>query len=108
MSMGRRAVVVLLLAATAGCSVRTADLSLAAPRWPGPGPFTAFGRTEGRSCRWWVAGVPLGLPTIDEAMQAALAVGHGRLLRDVTIWSDHPFYVFVGRNCYIVRGELWR
>jgi len=100
--------VVVLLAATAGCSVRTAGLTLAAPHAPGPGPFVASGRAIGRSCRWWIAGVPLGLPTIEEAMEAALVPAHGRLLRDVTIWSDHPFYLVAGQNCYTVRGDVFR
>ena len=108
--MRRRVIATLLVVLTsdAGCSVRIADLTVAAPRNPGSAGLSAAGRAEGRSCRWWILGVPLGLPQIDEAMDAALAPTHGRLLRDVTIHSDHSFYLLVGQNCYTVRGDVFR
>jgi hypothetical protein len=61
---------------------------------------------EARWCRWWLLGVPFGLPQVDEAISAALAQRDGRLLQDATISSDHSFYLLLGRHCYTVKGEV--
>lgn len=93
--------------ATTGCMVPIAhvdELALA----PGPPPRVAAGAAEGRDCRWWVLGVPLGLPRIDAALAAALAAADARVLRDVVVTSEHPAWGPVGRHCYGVRGVAWR
>ena len=95
-----------LLVMGSGCRVPIAHLTAATPTPVPAGLGESRGRHVGRACRWWVLGVPLGLPQIEEAMNDALARGHGRLLRDVTISSDHDVYLLLGRNCYTVAGEL--
>jgi hypothetical protein len=77
-----------------------------ASRPPGPGAGASRGRWEGRSCRWWVAGVPFGLPRIEEAMGDALARARGRAMRDLTVTSTHTFYGVAGQHCYVVKGEV--
>ena len=92
-----------------GCCVQVASLRLAAPR-----PIaaervrtaTSRGWREGESCRFWLLGVPFGLPQVDEAMADALAPVDGILLRDVTVFSVHPVYGLFGWHCYRVRGEV--
>jgi hypothetical protein len=103
--MNRVIVLVVALLAT-GCSVPIARLTAAAPARAPVGLDVNHGRHAGRSCRWWVLGVPLGLPRIEDAMTMALARGRGRLLRDVVITSDHPVYLLFGRNCYTVTGDV--
>jgi hypothetical protein len=90
---------------TVACTVRIAELSLVAAHRLDDGVRLArSGRAHvGRSCRWWVLGVPLGLPQIDEALAAALAP-EGVVLRDVVLTSDHAMYGVVGTHCYTVRG----
>jgi hypothetical protein len=97
----------LALLAVAGCRVPVATLRFAAatPLAADPGTLRPQGPGEGRSCRWWLAGVPFGLPQIDEAVRDALGT-RGRALQDVTVSSDHPFYVVFGRHCYTVKGEI--
>ena len=73
-----------------------------------PAPRVAVGSAEGRDCRWWVLGVPLGLPRIDAAAEAALAAHGARALRDVLVTSEHPTWGPVGKHCYRVRGMAWR
>jgi hypothetical protein len=97
-----------LCAALAGaaCTVPIAhvdELALA----PGPPPRVAAGPAEGRDCRWWVLGVPFGLPRIDAALAAALAETRARVLRDVEVTSEHPTWGLAGRHCYGVRGTAW-
>lgn len=91
------------------CSVRIASLHAIAVDGVGTERLTAArlrGRGEGRACRWWVLGVPLGYPHIDDALRAALAGTRGIGLRNATVTSEHPVYGLVGRHCYRVRGEI--
>jgi hypothetical protein len=62
------------------------------------------GTVTGLSCRWWILGAPLGLPSIDEAVANALRFTGTRELAQVEIWSIHPVYGPVGRHCYGVTG----
>jgi hypothetical protein len=75
---------------------------------PASGPLVRVGPAEGRDCRWWVLGVPLGLPRIDAALASALAAAEAGVLRDVVVTSEHPAYGPFGRHCYGVRGVAWR
>jgi hypothetical protein len=105
---GLVAVVAGLAIAGGGCAVQIASWSAATP--PGVAaarePLPSHGHFTGRSCRWWLLGVPFGLPTVEEAMGDALAQGHGSAMRDLTLTSAHPTYGPVGRNCYVVKGEV--
>jgi len=95
----------LLTIGTTACTVRIAELSLVATRRLDDGvrlPRSGQPRV-GRSCRWWVLGLPLGLPQIDEALAAALAPD-AAVLRDVVLTSDHAIYGVIGTHCYTVRG----
>jgi hypothetical protein len=75
---------------------------------PGGPAQAAVGPVEGRDCRWWVLGVPLGLPRIDAAVGAALAAAGARELREAVVTSEHPTWGPVGQHCYGVRGVAWR
>jgi hypothetical protein len=64
-------------------------------------------RVHGESCRWWILGVTLGLPRIEEAVDDALAhAGTTGMLRDVDLVSFHPFYGWGGKHCYVVEGTV--
>ena len=63
----------------------------------------------GRTCRWWIVGVPLGLPRIEDAVADALAHAGARgVLIDVDLVSFHPVYGLVGPHCYVVSGRAVR
>ena len=98
-----------LVLGTVACQVRTATLGAASAR-----PLaevaratTSRGRRVGRSCRWWLLGVPFGLPQVDEAIAAAVQPVGGSVMRDLTVSSDHTLYVLFGQHCYTVRGEVF-
>jgi len=70
-------------------------------------PVTAT-RTTGSSCRWWILGITLGVPSMQEAIDDALAnAGASGVLADVDLVSDHPIYGLAGEHCYVVSGVPW-
>jgi hypothetical protein len=98
------------LVAVVGCSVRVASLKIAMPvqtSTDAMGAARPLGWREGESCRFWLIGVPFGLPQVDEAMNHALVPVRGTFLRNVTVWSVHPVYGLFGWHCYRVRGEVY-
>ena len=69
---------------------------------------TGAPRTTGESCRWWVLGITLGVPSMQEAIDDALAnAGASGVLADVDLVSDHPIYGLAGEHCYVVSGVPW-
>jgi len=104
----RRAWLLCTAVLAAGCNVPIARLDELALE-SAPAPTEALGPVEGRVCRLWLFGVPLGhLPRIDDATRAALAERGGSALRDVLVTSEHPVWGPVGRHCYHVEGTAWR
>jgi hypothetical protein len=100
----------LALAAAAGCAPRVGTLAAAAAHPLSAGQLRAAasrGPGVGRSCRWFVVGIPLGLPQIDEAVAAAAEDAGGAFVRRLGVWSEHRFYGLAGRHCYTVRGEVF-
>jgi len=93
-----------------GCSVPVASLGIAMPRPVSAdlaaSPLISRGWREGTSCRFWLVGVPFGLPQVDEAIGNAMAPVQGILMREVTVDSVHPVYGLFGWHCYRVRGEV--
>ena len=105
-----RLAVVLALAGTVGCAVHVASLKVVTTkRIPADRirSATSHGWRDGQSCRFWLAGLPFGLPQVDEAIDEALAPVGGILMRDVTVTSAHSAYVLFGWHCYRVRGEVF-
>jgi hypothetical protein len=101
-----------LLVGAVGCTLHpdVASLTVAIPRRvPADAMRTATSRgwREGESCRFWLLGIPFGLPQVDEAMERALVPVHGVLMRDVTVESVHPVYGLFGWHCYELRGEAF-
>ena len=65
-------------------------------------------RTTGSSCRWCVLGITLGVPSMQEAIDDALAnAGASGVLADVDLVSWHPIYGPAGKHCYLVSGTPW-
>jgi hypothetical protein len=90
----------------AGCSVPIARFGAVGLDNPTRGAAAApsSGAVIGSSCRWWVLGVPFGLPHVDEAVADALRGSGATLLRDAELRSVHPIYGPVGRHCYTITG----
>jgi hypothetical protein len=108
-SCGRSAVL-LVLGAIPGCAVDVASLRLAAAREPSAEALagaTSQGWRDGEDCRFWLLGVPFGLPQVERAIDDALRPVHGVFMRDVTVYSVHPVYVLYGWHCYRVHGEVF-
>jgi hypothetical protein len=66
-------------------------------------------RTTGYSCRWWILGVTLGVPHIEEAVADAVErSGAAGLLLDADLVSVHPAYGPLGKHCYEITATPWR
>ncbi len=104
---GRAAVALAVVVALAGCSVPIARLTAAAREPTVDARLVSHGRWDGSTCRWWILGVPLQLPQIDDAIADALARGNGVLMKDVDVFSEHTFWLLAGTHCYRVHGEVF-
>jgi hypothetical protein len=105
-----RALLLSLLAGSAGCSVQVASLTVAASHAPTEEvarTALARGWGEGDSCRFWVLGATFGLPKVDEAIDQAMRPLQGAFMRNVTVYSVHPVYILFGWHCYHVVGEVF-
>jgi hypothetical protein len=104
--IARASIVLTLACALMACHVPIARFTVVGdPSATGAGNATTASAT-GISCRWWIAGIPLGLPQMEEALAASLARGT-RFLRDAELVSSHPTYGPVGRHCYVLTGTPW-
>ena len=104
--MTARWIAVLMACGLAACSVPIARFGAVGLGNPTSGTAAApsTGPVVGSSCRWWVLGVPFGLPHVDEAVADALRGSGATLLRDAELRSVHPIYGLVGRHCYTITG----
>jgi hypothetical protein len=106
--IARATLVVTLACALAACRVPIARFTVVGdPAATGAENATTTTPVTGTSCRWWIAGVHLGVPRMEEALAAALTRAGGGLLRDAELVSSHPVYGFVGRHCYELTGTPW-
>ena len=104
-----RIAVVLAVILVAGCHVPIGHFTvLGDPATIASGAHASTVRTTGSSCRWWVLGITLGVPSMLEAIDDALAhAGASGVLADVDLVSDHPIYGLAGEHCYVVSGVPW-
>ena len=104
-----RLAVVFAAIVVAGCHVPIGHFTvLGDPATLVPGATVTGTRTTGESCRWWVLGITLGVPSMQEAIDDALArAGASGVLADVDLVSEHPVYGLAGKHCYVVSGTPW-
>jgi hypothetical protein len=93
---------VLMLSA---CAVPIARFTAIGDPAGGAGDAIPAAPVHGESCRWWILGATLGLPSIEEAVADAVArAGTSGVLRDVELVSLHPVWGPAGRHCYVISG----
>ena len=100
-------VLLALVAATSACSVPVAEFTAVGIATP-PGDRAIAPTTVtavGHSCRWWIVGIPLGLPRLEDAIADALTPTDATALRNAELRSVHPIYGPIGRHCYVVAGR---
>ena len=104
-----RIAAVLVASLLAGCHVPIGHFTVIGdPAMLVPGATARPVRTTGESCRWWVLGLTLGVPSMQEAIDDALAhAGASGVLADVDLVSEHPVYGLAGKHCYVVSGTPW-
>jgi hypothetical protein len=85
------------------CAVPIARFTAIGDPAGGAADATPAAPVHGESCRWWILGATLGLPSIEEAVADAVAhAGTSGVVRDVELVSFHPVYGPLGRHCYVI------
>ena len=104
-----RIAVALAAVLVAGCHVPIGHFTVAGdPAKLSRGAPATERRSSGESCRWWILGITLGVPSIQEAIDDALAnAGASGVLADVDLVSWHPIYGPAGKHCYLASGTPW-
>ncbi|MDF0673693.1 MAG: hypothetical protein P0120_05030 [Nitrospira sp.] len=96
---------------TAGCSTRIADMTVITTR------IVALDRVDldklptkrrvaGESTRWTILIIPLGFPTIKEAVDDALDKGGGDLMTDAVVTSEGWTAILFGLTRLKVEGDV--
>ena len=105
-----RIAAVLVAILVAGCHVPIGHFTVIGdPATLARGGTASTARTTGESCTWWVLGLTLGVPSMQEAIDDALKnAGASGVLADVDLVSEHPVYGLAGKHCYVVSGRPWQ
>jgi len=94
----------------ASCSIRTADLTLVSTKnidlTDTRLDAKSGQRYTGKHCGLRLLGIPLGIPSLKEAIDQALESGKGNIMVDEVTWKkEYPFVV--GRvDCLEVEGTV--
>jgi hypothetical protein len=93
-----------------GCVTRIGDLTVASTRnidLSNAHLNVKEGTREvAEDCRPSFLGFPLGLPSVSDAADKALAKGHGNIMVDEVTRIDSWDALIVGQNCYQVEGTV--
>jgi hypothetical protein len=101
-------VALVLAAALAGCGLRLGRLAVMTTTDADPADAEGPAHdVEGRSCVTVAVVFPVSsLPSIERAVDDALAQRGGRILRDVELGYEIRYLpLLFGRACYVVRGR---
>jgi hypothetical protein len=96
-----------LLPGLGGCAFTVGRLALVSTREPGAAR-AAPRHVTGRSCLRIVGVFPAGrLPSVERAVDAALAAGGGTAVRNAEVRYEIRYVpLLFGRACYVVEGDV--
>ncbi len=94
-----------------GCTIRQADLTAISTRSVNLDrvdldSLPRKGRVEGRTSKWMILGIPLGIPHLEDAVDDALTEGQGDLLTDAVVYQSGWSVIFFGQSTISVEGEV--
>ena len=107
-----RILVTLIIAlTTTGCSTRIADMTVITTRMVALDrvdldKLPTKRRVAGESTRWVILIIPLGFPTIKEAVDDALDKGGGDLMTDAVVTSEGWTAILFGLTRLKVEGDV--
>jgi len=96
---------------TFGCAVRLADLTMISTKnvTLDKVDLDSLPQTQGvvgKDEKFIFAGIPLGFPHLEEAIDDALEKGNGDMLIDSVIYSKHWDIWIIGQNVLEVKGTV--
>lgn len=100
-----------VLISMAGCTYRIGDLTLVSTKnidITDIGTLKTKGeRIEAKDCAYSLLGlIPLGQPTLQEAVDNALEKGHGNMLIDQVTYRTAFYMIIMGQTCIKVEGTV--
>ncbi len=63
-------------------------------------------RVTGEDCQTNILGIPLGLPTLQTAIDRALEIGGGNIMLDEAAYVKNDSYILFGKHCIIAEGAV--
>jgi len=62
-------------------------------------------RTKGEDCAFIFLFIPLGLPSVKQAVDDALTNGNGNIMVDQVTYTRSWWFI-IGQSCYVVEGTV--
>jgi len=93
-----------------GCSTRIADFTIISTRNVDmDGNYELVGsKVKGKDVTPIITYIPIGAPSIEDAIDDALDSVDGDIMTDVTIRSNVLWFVYFGTHTYVVVGDVWK
>ena len=100
----------LLLLLFIGCSTRVADFTIISTRNVDmDGNYELVGtKVEGKDMIPIITYIPMGSPSIEDAIDDALNSVDGDIMTDVTVRSNVLWFFYFGTHTYVVVGDVWK
>tara|TARA_Y100001935_G_C17156180_1_gene432932 strand:+ start:272 stop:604 length:333 start_codon:yes stop_codon:yes gene_type:complete len=92
------------------CSTRVADFTIISTRnIDMDGNYELVeSKVKGKDVTPIIAYIPLGSPSIEDAIDDALDSVDGDIMTDVTVRSNVLWFIYFGTYTYVVVGDVWK
>ena len=100
----------LLLLLFTGCSTRVADFTIISTKnIDMDGNYELVeSNVKGKDVTPIIVYIPIGSPSIENAIDDALNSVDGDIMTDVTVRSNIWWFVYFGTYTYVVVGDVWK
>lgn len=91
-----------------GCTTRLGDFTIVSTKnYERNVEYRNVGRMEGKDKVLIILGIPLGSPTIEDAVDDAIEAGGGVYLANAVIRQGSWFILLIGQTGYTVEGDVY-
>lgn len=105
----RALIVLFAVILCAGCTTRVGDFTLASTKNVDLGnaqlDVKKGKRVSGEDCKFMFLFIPIGIPSVREAVDDALTKGGGNVMVDQVTYMRGWWFI-IGQNCFVVEGTV--